>query len=648
MSSHVHSGLRHTAEFSTASLSEAYDDLVRHLNEIVICLDREGRITEANPAIERHWGYCRSDVAGKLFTEFVHPNDVQLAQEFFAGLLTSALPPREFRIVDGSGATRWCRSSGWSRCVTGGPAGVVTVITDITEQRQTQENLQRAEQKFRTIFEEAIVGIFQTSPEGKYVIANPALAAMLGYDSPEELQISVQDVAGQVYVDPSRRDVFRALLARDGRVRNFECELYRKNRSKMWVSVNARAIYNDGKIVGYEGTNEDITERRMLERQLLQAQRLDAVGQLAGGIAHDFNNLLGVVLGQSELLLRQARPEDPIRRRIDQISQAAQRAVSLTAQLLAFSRQQIMLSVALDLNVVIENLNEMMSRLIGEDIVIVNRLDPALARLKGDPTQIEQIVLNLALNARDAMPRGGTLTVETSNVTVDQVAQRDWGVKPGSYVLLAISDTGVGMDEATMAQIFEPFFTTKEEGKGTGLGLATVYGIVKQSGGHISVSSEPESGTTFQIYFPQTDDPLTMDAAPGSTQVPQLSRGRETVLLVEDFGAMRNLTREFLESAGYRVLEADDAASALQLADRNEGRIALMIADVVMPRINGASLAERLRSARPDTEVLFVSGHTDEAVFRHGVHIGDRHFLHKPFTRDALITRVEELLHAAC
>jgi two-component system, cell cycle sensor histidine kinase and response regulator CckA len=514
------------------------------------------------------------------------------------------------------------------------------------ERWQGDMALREAEQNYRTIFEEAIVGIFRTGPEGQYITVNPALARMLGYDSPEEVKASVTDISRQLYVDPEQRREFMSLVEKQGSVRDFEIQIYRKNGSKMWVSANARAIYRDGRIVAYEGTNEDITERKLLQQQLLQAQRLDAVGQLAGGIAHDFNNLLGVVLGQGELLLERLQTGDPSRRRIEQICLAAQRAVSLTAQLLAFSRQQILHPIVLDLNAVLRNLNDMMGRLIGEDIVIVNRLDPALGWVKGDVSQIEQVLMNLAVNARDAMPQGGTLTIETSNIDIDRMAQRYSGAGPGQYALLTITDTGQGMDEETMTQIFEPFFTTKEKSKGTGLGLATVYGIIKQSGGYISVTSELGSGTTFSIYLPRTNEALDVERPLETTQVSRESEG-ETILLVEDSAPLRSVTYEFLQEAGYQVLEADNAERALELAEKHNAPICLMITDVIMPIMNGRVLAARLAKTQPRMKVLYVSGYTDEAVFRCGVRPGRRDFLNKPFTRDALLNRVREVLNAA-
>jgi two-component system, cell cycle sensor histidine kinase and response regulator CckA len=625
--------------------ADNYRDLVENLNEIVFSLDVDGNVTYISPPIEGLSGYRTGEMTGKPFAEFVHPDDRQLMQDCLADVLVGKLKPCEFRIVDRKGLVHWCRSSSRPQVVRDQLVGITSIIVDITEQRKTQEALQLAEQSYQAIFEEAVVGIFRTAPEGQYVVVNPALARMLGYDSPEEVKASITDVARQLYVDPDRRREFKSIIEKEGSVRGFECQVYRKNGGRMWMSVNARAIYKNGRTVAYEGMNEDITERKLLQQQVLQAQRLDAVGKLAGGIAHDFNNLLGVVLGQGELLLDRLSFADPSRRRVEQICQAAQRAVALTAQLLAFGRQQILHPVVLDLNAVLRNLNDIMARVIGEDIVLVNRHDPALGPVKGDVGQIEQVLLNLAVNARDAMSQGGTLTVETCNVDLDTNAQRYAGAGPGRYALLTMTDTGTGMDEETMAQIFEPFFTTKERDRGTGLGLATVYGIVKQSGGYISVSSELGVGTTFSVYLPRTDESLTVESPAGSPLASQESRC-ETILLVEDSDPLRGVTREFLQSAGYHVLETHSPEQALELAKECQSPICLVITDVVMPGMNGRVLAERLRERQPRMKVLYVSGYTDEAVFRCGVRPGKHDFLNKPFTRDGLLNRVREVLKA--
>ena len=380
-----------------------------------------------------------------------------------------------------------------------------------------------------------------------------------------------------------------------------------------------------------------------LEEQLRQAQKMEAVGRLAGGIAHDFNNVLTIIRGYSELALAQMAPHDPHRARLQYIKDASDRAASLTRQLLAFSRRQVLESKVLDLNAIVTNLYEMLPRLIGEDLDIVSILQPALGRVKADPGQIEQVLLNLAVNARDAMPRGGKLTIETANVVLDENYARDHAtVQPGPHVMLAVSDTGSGMDAATKARIFEPFFTTKEIGKGTGLGLATVYGIVKQSGGSIWVYSEPGKGTTFKIYFPRVEGELE-ETAPVDDR-PRILRGTETVLLAEDEEMVRNLMRTILEGQGYTVLVARDATEALSFGHRHHGSIPLLVTDVVMPGMSGRELAAQLAMAHPETKVLYVSGYTDDAVVRHGVLNAGLAFLQKPFSAESFLLKVRDAL----
>jgi two-component system cell cycle sensor histidine kinase/response regulator CckA len=380
-----------------------------------------------------------------------------------------------------------------------------------------------------------------------------------------------------------------------------------------------------------------------LEEQLRQAQKMEAVGRLAGGIAHDFNNVLTIIRGYSELALAQMAPHDPQRARLQYIKEAGDRATSLTRQLLAFSRRQVLESRVLDLNAIVTNLYEMLPRLIGEDLDVVSILQPGLGRVKADPGQIEQVILNLAVNARDAMPQGGKITIETANVVLDENYARDHAtVQPGPHVMLAISDTGFGMDAETKARVFEPFFTTKEVGKGTGLGLATVYGIVKQSGGSIWVYSEPGKGTTFKIYLPRVEDALE-ENAPAENR-PRILRGTETILLAEDEEMVRNLMRTILEAQGYTVLVARDATEAMSFCHRHQGSISLLVSDVVMPGMSGRELAAQMAMVHPETKVLYVSGYTDDAVVRHGVLNAGLAFLQKPFSAESFLLKVRDAL----
>jgi signal transduction histidine kinase len=417
-------------------------------------------------------------------------------------------------------------------------------------------------------------------------------------------------------------------------------ELEREIGSQVFAFVVAPVV--DAGCVYLYGT--DITERKRLERQFFQAQKMEAVGRLAGGVAHDFNNLLTVINGRTHLALQRLGPGHPLAADLDEIGKAGMQATAVTRQLLAFSRRQVLAPRVLDLNAIVAELEPILRRLIGEDVELVTALEPGLRRIEADPTQIQQVVVNLAVNARDAMPHGGTLTLETASVVLDEAyARRRIAVRPGAYVMLAVTDSGAGMDPETQARIFEPFFTTKEQGKGTGLGLATVYGIVKQSGGFIWVYSEPGRGSTFKVYLPQqTGDAAAAERLDRSPAVRR--RGHETILLVEDAPMVRALAREVLERSGYVVLEAARGAEALQVSARHAGRIDLLLTDVVMPGMNGRELAERLRAERPGTRILYMSGYTEHAIVHQGVLSSGMQFFPKPFTPDALAEKVREVL----
>jgi signal transduction histidine kinase/ActR/RegA family two-component response regulator len=387
----------------------------------------------------------------------------------------------------------------------------------------------------------------------------------------------------------------------------------------------------------------EIAERKQLEEQLLQAQKMEAIGRLAGGVAHDFNNLLTAIIGYSQLALQRIPPDDPLRHDLDEIRKAGERAATLTRQLLAFSRKQVLQPKVLDLNAVVASTSKMLHRLIGEDIRFRTILDPALKRVKADPGQIEQVLMNLAVNARDAMPNGGSLSIETANVYLDEeYARHHVEVQPGRYVMLAVSDTGCGMSAEVLSHIFEPFFTTKEQGRGTGLGLAMVYGIIKQSGGHIWVYSEPGKGTTFKLYLPLAEE-ADSAAEQALEQTAFLPTGTETILLAEDDAQVREFASRVLRELGYKVIEATDGQQALKEAEQTPN-IDILLTDVVMPYVGGKELSERLRSVRPGIKVLFLSGYTEYATLRQGM-LGDGDaFLHKPFAPGELARKVREVL----
>ncbi len=470
--------------------------------------------------------------------------------------------------------------------------------------------------------------------------------SLLGYETPEELVTEVTDIAQQIYVEPQRRPDFLHLMQTRGMVQDFEAEFYRKDGSKMWASTTARAVFDEqGNLLFSEGFLVDITERKHLEEQLRQASKMQAIGQLAGGIAHDFNNLLTAMLGYCHMLMEQRPVEHPDRVKLLQISRAAERAADLTRQLLAFSRKQVLDTRVLDLNAVIRDLEGMLKRLIGEDIHFSTRLDPSISSVKADESQLHQILMNLVLNARDAMPRGGTLTIESADAVLDEdYAKKHEEVQPGRYVMFAVSDTGTGMDSETVSQVFEPFFTTKDKGVGTGLGLSTVYGIVKQHRGHISAYSESGRGTTFRVYLPAAD------AAPVSEEpvqsVAKHAQGKEVILIVEDEDVVRDLAAEVLEILGYTVLQASNPDEALGVTQERAEEIDLVLMDVVLPQMDGKRLFSRLAQTAPNLKVLYMSGYTNDAIVDHDVLEKGTRLLQKPFTLDALSTKVREALDA--
>jgi len=509
---------------------------------------------------------------------------------------------------------------------------------------RARATLRATEASFATLVEHAPVGIYRSSPEGRFLSANGALVRMLGYESAAD--VLGLDMGRDVYADPAER---QRLVERDTysdrQYDNVEATWKRRDGRPLTVQLSVRAVRNaEGQVEYYETFVRDVTDQRRLQQQVLQSQKMEAVGRLAGGIAHDFNNLLTVITSYSDLLLEDLAPDDGKRDDLEQVRKAADGAAALTRQLLAFSRQQVVEPRVVSLNVVVEGLQKILRRVIGEDIDLTTTLAPDLGPVRADVGQLEQVLMNLAVNARDAMPTGGRLTVETANVEHDPEFARDReAAAVRRFAMLAVTDTGCGMDEATKARIFEPFFTTKEPGKGTGLGLATVYGIVKQAGGFIWVYSEPGQGTSFKIYLPQVDAPAERATAATGTPLP---RGTETVLLVEDAAAVRAVTKQVLERQGYTVVEASDGEVALRLAQRQRGPIHLLLTDVVMPRVSGRELAEQLTRARPDLKVLYASGYTDDSVVRHGILELGTAYLQKPFSPESLARKVRDVLDA--
>ena len=507
--------------------------------------------------------------------------------------------------------------------------------------RAAQENLRRSESNFRSLVMNAPYGICRCDAIGILQDANPAMVSMFGYSSAAELR---GRHLGSLYADAQQwfqtADYFH--VGREFNDLTTEC--VRKDGTPLVARISGRSIADGKKGNTFEIFMEDITETRTLELQLRQAQKMEAIGRLAGGIAHDFNNILMVISGYSEFLLERVGLDPQLRAPAQEISNATQRATSLTRQLLAFSRKQMLAPKILDLNeVVTENL-KMLTRMIGEDIDLVMVPSSSIGAIRVDPGQIDQVIMNLAVNARDAMPHGGKLTIETSNVSLDETFARTHApLAPGDYVMLAISDTGVGMDLETQSHIFEPFFTTKGA-KGTGLGLSTVYGIVKQSGGYIFVESRQQHGTSFRAYFPRVDVRDETATAQEAVPLPRPERGQETILLVEDEANLRRLARQYLETQGYKILEAEDGAAALQIAAGYKSEIDLLLTDVIMPGMNGRELASSIISNRPEVRVLFMSGYTENAIGHNGLLDVGINLLQKPFSLPALKDKVREVL----
>ncbi len=525
-----------------------------------------------------------------------------------------------------------------------GVQGCVHVMRDITLRKRAEEALRRSEASYRSLILGASYGIFRCDVEGEFQAVNPALISMLGYASENELLS--RNLLHDIITDTEEGARLLQQYRQKGRVDGVESQWKRKDGSALFVRLSGRTVLGDGgALEGFEVIAEDVRERRYLEEQLRQAQKMEAVGRLAGGIAHDFNNLLTVVTGYNDLLLANFKVADGMRGYLEEIKRAAERATELTRQLLAFSRKQVLAPQVLDLNTVVAGLDKMLRHVIGEDIDLATVLEPDLGRIKADPGQIEQVLLNLAVNARDAMPHGGKLTLTTANVDLDRTyALRHALTSPGPHVLVAVSDTGCGMDGETLNHIFEPFFTTKEPGKGTGLGLAMVYGIVQQSGGNIWVYSEPGKGSTFKVYFPRVHEPVARDSRREGAEA--AARGSEAVLVVEDDAAVRPLVRGVLGAHGYKVLMAPSPGEAVRICEDPTKTVDLLLTDVVMPLMSGRQLAERLVSLRPKLKVLYMSGYTDDAVVRHGILEKGTAFLQKPFTPLALARKVREVLDA--
>jgi PAS domain S-box-containing protein len=550
------------------------------------------------------------------------------------------------------GRTTWLRTSKVPlRDASGAVFGVLGTYEDITEERQAAIDLQESEDRFRATFEQAAVGIAHVGTDGRFLRVNQKLCEMVGYTREELLARKFQEITHPADLEADVENV-RRMLAGEIQAYSMEKRYIRKDGTDARIALTVSLAHDaEGRPKYFISVIEDIEPRRRAEEQearlrdqLEQVQKMESVGQLAGGIAHDFNNLLTAILGFCELIL--SDEDTSHRSELEEIKHAGERAAALTRQLLAFSRKQVFQLELLDLNAAVVSMETMLRRLIGEDVRLTSTLSSEIGPVRADPSQIEQVLLNLAVNARDAMPGGGVLRIETSNVDVDEaLAAAHAPCAPGRFVVLTVSDTGCGMDSGIRRRVFEPFFTTKPKGKGTGLGLATVYGIVKQSGGFVSFSSELRKGTSFRVYLPRADEPVTMKSVSGAHRAAP-ARGTETILMVEDDDGVRRLACHVLELLGYTVLCAESGDQALDLARDHKGKIDLVLTDVVMPEMSGREVERRLAEAGHAARVLFMSGYSDDAVLRHGVLEAGVAFLQKPFTPAVLGRKVREVLDA--
>lgn len=632
------------AERAIRAHKDSLEALLNATPDIAILLGRDGTVLAANRELAETLGVDLETLIGTDVFDYSDEETASRRQARLRKVVESGSPIR----VEETGRNK--RLYDTSAYPVLGPAGDVERVAlfarDITEQRRAEEELRASERKYRRILETIADGYHEVDLHGNLMLVNDVFCEILGACRSDLIGRNFRDLMDRRNAELVLNS-YNRVFTTGKPVTDLRFGVTRPDGTTRHVAISIALIRDpEGAPEGFHGTIRDVTERRQLEEQLRQAAKMEAVGRLAGGLAHDFNNLLTAIMGYADLLLQDIHPEGPNRSRVEQIGRAAERASALTRKLLAFSRKQVLDMKVLDLNEIISDLETMLRRLIREDIELVSEATEDSAPIRGDQGQIEQIVMNLAVNARDAMPTGGRLEIRTARERIDSayagVGKR---IPPGDYVVMTVADTGIGMDSGTCARIFDPFFTTKEKEVGTGLGLSTVYGIVKQHNGHIAVQSNPGRGTIFRIYFPEAEGrPVGRPKQPRPSSQPQ---GSETILVVEDEQVVRQLVCEALNLLGYRVLEADGPEVALKTNAYHDGAIDLLLTDVVMPAMDGRTLYERLKPQRPNMRVLYVSGYTESFIVNHGVLDPDVHFVPKPFALDVLARKVREVLDAS-
>jgi two-component system cell cycle sensor histidine kinase/response regulator CckA len=623
---------------------EQFRSLIENTSDIISVLDADGVIRYLSPSVERVLGFQPAELVGTSGFDCFHPDDLSRARRAFAQTLRQpgACWPIEQRFRHKDGSWRVLETIANNQLSDPAIRGIIVSGHDITDRKRTEEQLVSSQERYRELFENANDFIFTHDLAGTLTSINKAGETLTGCTREEALGTNIAAL-----IAPEYRSLWREMLDRKigGEARTtYDLEIVNKSRVRVSLEVSSRLIFHMGQPVAVQGIARDVTERRRLEQHLLQSQKMEAIGRLAGGVAHDFNNLLTVITGYSQWMLDELPSGSELCESASEILLAANRAAALTNQLLSFCRNQVIQPILVDLNTLVALLDQMLRRVIGEDIKLVTTTSPDLGLVRADPVQIEQVILNLAVNARDAMPAGGKLIIETANADISEKdARTGLDCAPGSYVMLAVTDFGCGIDDDIKAHIFEPFFTTKEKGKGTGLGLSTVYGIVKQGGGHIRVESQPGAGAVFRIYYPRASGSILPSVLP-KREIQ--TGGTETILLVEDEAAVRRVVTDMLLRLGYTILDAPDGRTAQKFVMEYEKPIQLLLTDVVMPEVSGRELARRLRTVRHDLKVLFMSGYADDAIIRQGILDPGAAYLQKPFTPDALAGKIRELLDA--
>jgi len=625
------------AEAALAASEARYRDLVENLEDLVFATDLEGRITYLSPAA-KNYGFTLDEVSGRCFTDFIHPEDLPGLLQCFQRTLAGAKEPYTFRGIGKEGQLFYVRSTSRRRMENGRVAGINGLLIDVTQIHRVQQALQLSAERWQATFDAISDVVCIMTSDHRFVEVNEAGCRALGL--PREA------IVGHHYVDLSIAHANPLACCLGPEVASTVPNHARHQAGdQVYEAVTWPLYATSGERQGYVLVIKDISaevaisnQKAKLEEQLRLSQRLEAIGRLAGGVAHDFNNILSVILSYVGFAIAELPDGDPIREDLQEVRAASQRAATLTKQLLAFSRKQVLAPEIINLNDVVTNVGAMIRRLLGENIHIAIDLDPGLGFVSADPSQLEQVIVNLCVNARDAMDHRGTLTLTTANEDNPHVKD---ALPPGAYVTLSIRDTGCGMDDVEQEHIFEPFFTTKAKGKGTGLGLAMVYGIVTQSSGHIRVVSSLGQGADFRIYLPRVQEPPAFQR---QKTAPRLLSGRERILIVEDEEGVRKVAERLLSGAGYRCLSAPDGHQALAHFTRHDQAFDLVLTDVIMPDMNGPELVQKLLQQKPTLKVIYMSGYTDDAIAEHGVLTQDTHFVAKPFASETLLRKIRETL----